>query len=276
MAKIILIESTGLVRIKFEKTLRKYGFDDVEVFSGEEIFTSLGKNSIKKATIIFIDSDNRDNDPKKLLDTIRTDYKSNAYSVIITSKGSASYVKELLSYGSNDILAKPYSEIKLMEKVFNAGKAPSMLSISNHIQENIEDKGRYMPLWNEDLELGLESIDQEHKGLIEHYERLYQKMKKGEGHDYCIELLNYLKNYVNTHFANEEAFLDKINYTDSDNHKDIHNAFKTDLLMIANEFELHEIDNLKLIKFNLFIKNWCMYHILVEDRNYIEFYHKNQ
>lgn len=276
MQKIVLVENTGLVRIKFEKTLSSYGYSEITTMSGDDIYNSHMETFFKNAQVVFIDDDNRDNDTKKIITTIRSHYMSNAYIVIMSSKPNISEIQKFMAYGCNDILAKPYSDVRLMEKILNASTAPSMSTITSTQKSTHEEPDRYMPEWHEDLELGLETIDNEHRELIESYETLYQRMKVGMGYDYCIELLNYLKDYVTTHFQNEELFLEKINYPNLDNHRELHSSFKEEVLHIANKLENQEIDNQTLIRFNLFVKNWWLYHILIEDKDYMTFYKNNQ
>ena len=97
-------------------------------------------------------------------------------------------------------------------------------------------------------------------------------MKNGEGSDYCRELLAYLNNYIHTHFKNEEEFLYNIKYDKNNEHKIQHDKFKDDIARIAVEFDKETIDVVSQVRFNLFVKNWWMHHILVEDKNYVDFY----
>lgn len=45
--------------------------------------------------------------------------------------------------------------------------------------------------WTEELRLGLESIDQEHKDIFEEFDRLYVLMRGGGGHDFYKMVLNF-------------------------------------------------------------------------------------
>ena len=91
-----------------------------------------------------------------------------------------------------------------------------------------------------------------------------------------LEILNYLGNYVNTHFAHEEAFHQKVKYPYSKEHKAMHEGFKRKVLNAINQNETRDnreigVSNTDLIRLNLFIKEWLMHHILIEDRKLGEF-----
>lgn len=277
MSKIILIANTGLIRIKFQKVLNNYGFSDVDTMSSYEVVTVKGELTISKASIIFIDSDNREIDIKSMIEKLISLVKPKPYLITITSHADVNFIKQLLSYGCDDVLAKPYSEIELMEKVFKADERPSLSNTKDVLDSSdIEGGKRYMPTWHDDLGIGIESIDNEHKSLIESYEMLYQKMRKGEGHIYCLNLLKFLEEYVIGHFEHEEAFLAEIGYKQIDKHHKLHEDFRKDVETMVKDYENSEVDNSKLLRFNLFFKNWLMHHILIEDRKYMKFYKEIQ
>ena len=275
MGKILLVENTNLVSIKFKRTLEKYGYELVESIPGPEFYLGLNETEIKEAALIFIDGDNRENNTEKLIEHIKKKNKQ-VKIVTITSQASHVLINDLYNIGSDDVLAKPFSDIKLMEKVFKYLNPPTSDRVGDTEQKvTVEDEGRLMPDWNEDLELGLESVDKEHKELIERYESLYQKMKSGEGEQYCIELIGYLENYVETHFKSEEKIFASINFGEEDKHKVMHNNFCKKVAEIAEDFRNGLIDNQQQVKFNLFIKNWWMHHILIEDRKHVDHYNEH-
>lgn len=275
MTKIVFIENTGMVRIKFEKTMAKYGYTDVVAIEGYHVFTDQGALKIVDPNIIFVDSDNRETKIDKMLKDLRDKYGNNVFIVTMTSKADVSEIKKLYLLRTDDILAKPYTEVQLMEKIFKVTDQPTMINVGDD-QDFQQDNERYMPKWNADLVLGIESIDSEHKALIEHYETLYQKMRTGGGHEYCIELVHYLEDYVKQHFEHEEAFHEQISYDDIIEHRQSHLKFTEQVKEMAEELEGKEVTNKDLVRFNLFIKNWWLHHILVEDRKYMDFYRENK
>lgn len=275
MSNILLVESVGIIRIKFERTLNHHGITSYEVIDGGLLYKSLYETQFKKADLIFVDCDNKDFDLTMLERLKGSVMKETAKLVAISSSVKESTLTQLLSHGFHDILAKPYSDIKLMEKVFKYNSLDSFTIDYDQHQSSLESY-EVMYDWHEDLMLGIESIDTEHRSLIEYYKHLSDEMRKGKGHEYYKEFVEYLDNYVITHFNNEETFLNEIGYTQLDHHKQLHREFTDQFLSVYDAIKKGDISNKQLIQFNIFIKNWWLYHILVEDRQYIDYYKSQQ
>jgi hemerythrin len=123
----------------------------------------------------------------------------------------------------------------------------------------------------EGYEIGIESIDKEHKEMIDAFEELYNRMHKGLGHKYYDELLAFLDKYIDNHFVNEEKFQEEIDYPDLEEHKKLHEEFKETILAIEEKHKNKEVSDKDLIEINLTIKEWLVEHILIEDRKIGEF-----
>lgn len=118
--------------------------------------------------------------------------------------------------------------------------------------------------WKKEYEIGVESIDAEHKSIIDEFEKLYEKMRVGEGHQIYGELVAFLEDYVNTHLEHEEAYQREVAYTGYEAHKAKHDEFR----LIVEELKTNSLDqvsNLELIRINQIMKDWLINHILEED-----------
>lgn len=120
--------------------------------------------------------------------------------------------------------------------------------------------------WCKEFEVGIKKIDDEHKSIVEHFEVLYDKIRDGHGTQYYSELLDFLKMYVDSHFHNEEMLQQEIGYTGLETHKAIHEKFKKQVYELIDKSEKLQISNVDLIHLSLFIKEWLIHHILVEDK----------
>lgn len=127
----------------------------------------------------------------------------------------------------------------------------------------------------EGYEIGIESIDKEHKEMIDAFEELYNRMHKGQGHNYYNELLEFLDKYIDSHFQNEENLQEEIGYPDLEEHKKLHDSFKNTIKSIEEKHSDKEVTNRDLVEINLTIKEWLVNHILVEDKKIGEFANKN-
>lgn len=128
-----------------------------------------------------------------------------------------------------------------------------------------------MLTWCKDYEIGVEQIDQEHKDLIDHFEKLYTLMREGHGHEYFKELVYFLENYVQVHLEHEESFQREIAYVNLEAHTKLHDFFREKVERVKQLHPDYKISNEELIKLNLFIKDWLSHHILVEDKKIGDF-----
>lgn len=118
---------------------------------------------------------------------------------------------------------------------------------------------------------GIEQIDQEHEHLFEivretndliHNNLLHDK------YDEIIHLINELKEYTRFHFADEEAYMESINYPGLDAQKRAHTAF-VDRIMEIDIDTLDEIDDHQqeyLEELITFLASWLTNHILKMDK----------
>lgn len=126
--------------------------------------------------------------------------------------------------------------------------------------------------WSDTLKIGVEFVDEEHKTLIDSYQKLYSMMREGKGHAYYKELLDFLEKYVEDHFNHEEKVQLETNYPDAESHKKLHDDFKEKIKEIIEKHGQGEIDNKDLIEINLFLKNWLIQHILEVDMAFGKYY----
>ncbi|MDF2586928.1 MAG: hemerythrin-like metal-binding protein [Anaerocolumna sp.] len=131
-----------------------------------------------------------------------------------------------------------------------------------------------MFIWQKEFELGISSIDNQHKKLIEIGNRINDLLSLStdgiDNFDEIIEVMGELKDYTVYHFTTEEKLLKKYNYPNFDEHKEAHDKFIADIdsvnlnSAVVNQSEfLNELLN-KIV-------NWVFYHIITEDYMYKDF-----
>lgn len=89
--------------------------------------------------------------------------------------------------------------------------------------------------FDESLVTGNEMIDEQHKELIGKIGKLVDCCEQGGGKIEAIKMLDYLAEYTEFHFGEEEKLQEKVAYPAMEGHKAQHEAFKK-----AVE-ELHEM-----------------------------------
>lgn len=127
--------------------------------------------------------------------------------------------------------------------------------------------------WKKDLVIGIDAIDNEHRTIIETFQKLYEKMRHGEGRDFHDEIISFLDGYVEGHLTHEEAYQIEVGYENYDEHKAKHDEFRH-ILKELKEEKLEVVTNMELIKINNIMKDWLLHHILEEDMKIGEFVKK--
>ncbi len=128
-----------------------------------------------------------------------------------------------------------------------------------------------MFVWKEEFELGIESIDTQHKKLLEIgnviNELLINHGENDDNYDEIYDVIEALKNYTIYHFKNEEDLFIKYSYPEYEEHKKEHDAF----IMYLESVDLHNIDvNQKDFLKELLTKivQWVFKHIITTDFMY--------
>jgi len=121
--------------------------------------------------------------------------------------------------------------------------------------------------WSDELSVGIEEIDVQHKILVELVNRLYDEtiVKKAEL-TVLDEILHELVEYTIIHFAVEESLFRIFDYPATEIHTKHHDDLKLQVLDLQKKVRSGEVTvNTKLL---LFLKNWLQHHILEEDKLY--------
>jgi hemerythrin-like metal-binding protein/PAS domain S-box-containing protein len=120
--------------------------------------------------------------------------------------------------------------------------------------------------WNKQLVIGIESIDLQHKHLIDLTNQLDEALAIGANRDTLIKIVNDLIDYTVYHFAHEEQLMVTANYNPTlyAAHKDEHQEFVAKMTAVQREVKT----NIKTLSSDLmdFLVNWLCNHILSTDK----------
>lgn len=128
----------------------------------------------------------------------------------------------------------------------------------------------FMP-WSESMQLGIESIDRQHRWLVDATNRLHATLHDGNGQpDRAVigEILEGLVDYTMNHFVLEEELFQRFGYAETAEHKAEHDGFTAKAMELLLQFE----DGADLGSEALdLLKNWLQHHIMKVDRAYVPF-----
>ena len=124
--------------------------------------------------------------------------------------------------------------------------------------------------WSSKFALNIEEMDHEHQQIVDGINILIKAVNEKRESEVAKGIEALFKIAV-MHFANEEAFLKRIDYPDYTSHKRIHEALLAQLREYKAIFGTPEFDNRKFIRF---VQNWLLSHILGVDSQYAKHHHE--
>lgn len=127
----------------------------------------------------------------------------------------------------------------------------------------------FMP-WNEQLEIGIAQIDEQHRWLVDITNTLHGLLSAGNAHaEELGHILEQLMDYTMNHFIVEEELFHRLGYPESNAHKAQHNVFCERVMDLLTRHDMGELVGLDAL--NL-LKNWLTNHIIKIDKKYVEYF----
>lgn len=124
-----------------------------------------------------------------------------------------------------------------------------------------------------ELGLDIHEMDDEHQVLIKKMNALYAAVDQKKGASELGALVTDLAQYTVKHFADEEAYMEKIGFDGLPTHKIIHQQLLSQFNTFVDEFKKSQ--SLSPAFFN-FLKVWLTSHIRGIDKKYSDFKHKKK
>jgi len=120
--------------------------------------------------------------------------------------------------------------------------------------------------WTQELATGVESIDDQHKQLFKAINDLLEACFSGTGHTKLDSTVQFLIDYTEKHFSDEEKLQQQYNYPKYPHHKKLHDAFDRTVREIADQLKKEGANAALLRKVNSSIGDWLVNHIKDEDK----------
>ncbi len=114
--------------------------------------------------------------------------------------------------------------------------------------------------WSADLEVGVETIDAQHRELF----KAINSLLPGEGEASPAEIpgvIAFLEDYVVNHFGMEEIYMRRLSYPGYPAHKNEHVAFITNFYDLRDEFDADGSGPAIADKLARFLGDWLVNHI---------------
>jgi hemerythrin len=101
--------------------------------------------------------------------------------------------------------------------------------------------------WKDEYSVGIDSIDDEHRQLIETINRLHEELDSPDRKRTVLGFFKRLMVEIKTHFVHEEQFMREHDYKDYSAHKQDHDLLLAELSDIMEAFQRSvEVDSVDL------------------------------
>ncbi len=120
--------------------------------------------------------------------------------------------------------------------------------------------------WKEIYATGIVVLDNEHRGLIEQIDLLYEAVRDKRGDEVIVDILTTLEKYTVDHFQHEEKLMAEYHFPGLEQHKVIH----VNLIAEIQKFKQKNSDGAEELAKELlsFLRSWLMEHIMKVDKEY--------
>jgi len=123
--------------------------------------------------------------------------------------------------------------------------------------------------WQDSYSVGISSIDQQHKKLVNLINQLQTAVDYSTGEEFEREALNELVAYTKTHFAHEEGLLEQNSYPEFEAHKAEHKKMIQKVESVITEYK--QDPDRSMTNALDFLKDWLINHINGTDKKYSDF-----
>ncbi|PWB55393.1 MAG: hemerythrin [Nitrosomonadales bacterium] len=124
--------------------------------------------------------------------------------------------------------------------------------------------------WNEDLRIGIDEIDEQHKALVVLLNQLHTAIHEKHGASACMETLDKLVEYTRVHFTVEESLMRILGYPDYASHLESHEKLIAQVVELQGKLKSGRAN----ISFELlhFLRGWLSHHIMETDKAYVPYF----
>ncbi len=118
------------------------------------------------------------------------------------------------------------------------------------------------------IQVGIKTIDEQHKGLFE----LMGRVRVLSADDSKLgEMIKQLEDYIVHHFSEEEKYMLNHKYPDYQNHRSAHVQFMKEFSEIKVDFHMKDQDVKVNEKLNYMLNEWWINHVANIDKKLGEF-----
>jgi hemerythrin len=123
-------------------------------------------------------------------------------------------------------------------------------------------------VWEDNLSIGVEAIDDQHKHWIDHFNSAVEVLATVQSPKQIIKTLDFLIDYTEFHFSTEEKYMTGSDYPGLEEHKTIHDELRRTLADLLQDFEEEGATYILAKNVDAFLGNWLIKHIQEVDMKF--------
>jgi hemerythrin-like metal-binding protein len=123
--------------------------------------------------------------------------------------------------------------------------------------------------WKVEYSVGIDSIDQQHRKLLNLINQLQTAVDYSTGEEFEREALDELVDYTKTHFTYEEGLMEQNDYPDFEPHKALHVEMIKKVEEVLAEYD--QDPESAMSNAVEYLKDWLIKHINGTDKQYSNF-----
>ncbi|MCP3689332.1 MAG: hemerythrin family protein [Gammaproteobacteria bacterium] len=121
--------------------------------------------------------------------------------------------------------------------------------------------------WSPQLSVGIDSIDEQHKKLINMINALNDALNSGESKEVMVKIFDGLVVYCDKHFTFEEDLFNTHGFAGGSAHKNEHDKLRSQVVELKRKLDGGNfMIGLELMGF---LKDWLTNHIMKSDKAYV-------
>ncbi|AJE04116.1 bacteriohemerythrin [Geobacter pickeringii] len=126
-------------------------------------------------------------------------------------------------------------------------------------------------MWSDDLTVGISEIDSQHRQLFCQLDQLLDACVAGRELAEVLRMLDFLDDYVKTHFDTEETLLQRHDFPGYENHRLQHVLMRDRIGQFRQELQTTGPTRDFVLRVNQLLIDWLKGHIRRVDREASEF-----
>jgi len=130
-------------------------------------------------------------------------------------------------------------------------------------------------IWKEKYKVGVPLIDTQHEELFSRVSTFVETLRSDADWDKKVDnvsqTLAFMKEYVVTHFHDEEEYQKKVGYPNYEAHRKIHDDMVAYVGMVSEQYEKNGLKEIHMQQFAGKLVTWLVNHVVSEDQKIADF-----